>query len=362
MSMMLPDGSIIPSYLSTENMGSTSGNKAFSQIALRQGEITKIVYPDDNKSVSKKVVEYDVVVSYRDGNEPAYTLNYPNCQVANLFGGIADKFRYTVRAQTKVPEKGKVVSDGSKVLVLCINGEIRRGFIVGGINEDPTVEKKDDGHNLLFEFNGIRATVNKDGELTIMYRGATDIKGDIAKSDDAKNASESKIVMNKEGGIKLLSKDDKQHLFIDHKNKKVDFLSDDEWTVKANKKITFTSGDETKLHADKNFTVDSSKNVKITSSDGVLVGNATDLMPLFETYRKAQKQMHQDLQTGLQQLSIQIGLIGAALTSGATIDPPLAAGGTAATAAVSGIVKMAASIAQFEAGAQTYISDKNKNS
>lgn len=373
MGSMLPDGTIIPSYMGSEPMGKKSKTNAFNNFTLRQGEVRTIIYPDDPKSVSKKYVEYAVAVQVRDGSGPAVTVNYPNCVVANLFGGVADKLRYTYRAQTSEPEKGKVVADGSKVLVLCVNGELRKAFIVGGINEDPTKEKKDDGHHLFFEFNGTQISINKDGELQIRYRGPTDITGKLAsgEEDSDSNTSGATVIFTKEGGIKAYTKDEKQFIHLDHDNKKIDVLADEEWHVKVNKKLVFEMGDTMQVTGKSTCTIEMSDKVFIKSA-GVHVGGASEAWMMGSTFRQSQSTMHQTM-SGL--LNTLAGLVTTAATnlqiaSAAHKVPivgpivgsvPLQLAATALNSAGPLFSQLGSAITTFEGQGSSYLSTKNKN-
>lgn len=362
---MSDDGTYIPHYLGEETRGEVRPNSNLNSIALRVGEVKAIVYPKDKVSISDKHkwVEYTVEVVQQNGRSTVSSTLYHGCVVGRLFGGIADRMHYTLRPDTKKGgSKPGGIGVGSKVLLLCINGNRTNPVIISGLPDDDKgqADDKQDGHNLLFEFNGINATVNNDGELTVMFRGATDVNGDIPNTNDAKEASGAKLIMNKDGGIKLHSKDESQFIFIDNKNKKINILADDEWNVKVNTKLVFNTGSNTEMHTDADMKLDATGNVKITSA-GTLIGQATDSMLLASTYRQAEQSLHTDLLAGLSNLSIQFGILAGALTAGAILNPPLAAGAAAATAAVAAVTKMAAAIGQFEAGAVTYLSLKNKN-
>jgi hypothetical protein len=368
--MMLPDGSIIPSYVQTETMGTSAPSTSFGNMALKQGEVRDIIYPDDKRSVTKKFVEYAVVVQERNNNGPAVSVLYPNCIVANLFGGTADRVRYTYRKASKKPAAKKGIADGSKVLMLCVNGEIRRAYIVGGLNDDLTPEKKDDGHNLKFEFNGVQVGIDKDGQLQIRYRGATAIDGKLDQNANA-DAEGSTIIFNKDGGIKLYTKDEKQFIFLDHANKKLEVLADEEWKVTVNKKLTFDVGDAIAVTGKKGCSIEVSDNITMKSS-GVLVGDATDHWLLADTYRKAESQMLNQIATAMTTLQGLISTCATALQAagkanippivgGAAAATPFTAAATALTSAAPIFSQVSSAIQSFESAASTYLSKKNKN-
>lgn len=363
MSTILPDGTVVPSYLSTEPMGQSVPQKNFSNVSLRQGEVRKIIYPDDKLSLTKKYVEYSVAVQYQEGNGPALSVLYPNCTIANLFGGVADKLRYTARAQKNEPKKGQVIGDGAKVLLLCVNGNIRRAYIIGGINEDKEPEKKDDGHNLFFEFNGIQFEINKDGEAVVTFRGATQIDGKLNEGADAE-AEGTTLTFNKEGNVTIATPKEKQFIRVNHKDKKIQFLADEEWNVSVNGKMAFDIKKDIKIDGGTTMDVTIAKNVTIKSS-GVLVGDATDAWPLFTTYRSNESTMHNMMTSAMAQLTAAGGLFSSAgplmsiPVAGAIIAGPMIASAGAMITAAAGMLTSA--IATFEGSASMYLSKKNKN-
>ena len=370
MSTILSDGSVIPSYLNAEQMGARSPHSGFSNLCLRQGEVKDVLYPDDSRNVSKIFVEYNVVVQVRNGNGPAVSVLYPNCTVANLFGGIGDKSRYTLRGQTKEPDLKRITSDGSKVLILCVNGETRQALIVGGISEDKTAEKKEDGHSLFFEFNGAQGTINKDGELQIRFRGATDAAGKLTESA-IKEAEGSTAVFDKYGGIKVYTPQEKQSLFLDNQNKKLTIQADEEFDVSVNGKTALDVGKAISVRGGAGCSIEIQDTVSITSS-GVHVGAATDAWLLASTYRRAETIKNDTLKTALSTLSSQVTTAGAALlaasplmlipmTGAALAAPSIAAAAAAITSMVATIGTMMSAIATFESQSSSYLSTKNLN-
>lgn len=366
MSTILPDGTVIPSYLAAVAMGERLSANAFDNFVLRQGEVREIVYPDDKRSISKTVVEYSVVVQYRDGSGPATSVNYPNCVSLNLFGGGADKVRYTYRAQSKDPEKKKVISDGSKVLVLCVNGELRRAIIVGGYNEDKTAEKKDDGHNYSWIFNGVSQVVNKDGEYTLKFIGKTKIDGTL-DDNASKDNSGSMLFFDKDGGVKLVDggKNEEGLIFS---------LKDNSAKLFAKKTVEVDGPDGVTVKTDKSIDL---------VADKVHIGDTgtSEALVLGSTYRDGESSMNSDLGDGFQDLAQQageiatsLGTIGGLLTSGgssmsAGLPGNIAAGpqiGSAGSQVISlastfgqmasSLAKMVAAIKKFEAQAQKYLS------
>jgi hypothetical protein len=80
---------------------------------------------------------------------------------------------------------------GSKVLLLCLNGENNNAVILGGLRDQADVsgfgdkEAKDLGHYFHFNFNGVSADIDKDGQFTLVYNGKTEVDG-TTKVDSSK--------------------------------------------------------------------------------------------------------------------------------------------------------------------------------
>lgn len=379
MANLLSDNTVIPSYLGTSDRGDVSvdpGNQ--SNIALRYGEVRKVIYPDDAKSVSKRFIEYNVEIQHKDQGGHGTGVTYANCVQMSLFGTTADLFRYTLR-EDREQQGQSGLGVGSKVVVMCLNGNVSKALIVGalrdtGTDKDGTLQegrdKKEDGHNLFFEFNGAQVGVNKDGELQVRYRGATKVDGTL--QDDADPEAEgSTIVFTKEGGIKAYTRGEKQFIHLDHKNKKLDILADEEWHVKVNKKLFFEAGDTVNIKGDSTCTVEMTDRVYIKSA-GVHVGAAGEDWMMGTTYRRAEQTMHQTM-TGL--LNTLSGLITTAATNlnvaaglhkipiaGPIVgSAPLQAAAVALTSAGPIFTSLASAITGFESGAAGYLSLKNKN-
>lgn len=379
MANILSDNTVVPSYLGVSERGDRgvdSGNQ--TSIALRYGEVRKIIYPDDPKSVSKRFIEYNVEIQQKDQSGPGTSVTYANCVQMSLFGTTADLFRYTLREDKE--ENGKdSLRKGAKVVVLCLNGNVSKGVIVGALRDTGTdkegslqegKDKKDDGHNLFFEFNGVQVKINKDGELQVRYRGATNVDGTL--SDDADpEAENSTVIFTKEGGIKAYTKDEKQFIHLDHKNKKIDILADEEWHVKVNKKLAFEMDDVMEVSGKKTCTITMDDKVFIKSA-GVHVGGATDAWMLGTTYRQKEGMMNQQLSGYLNALNSLIMTAATSLQAASGLHKipiagpiagsvPLQAAAIALQSAGPLFAQMASAITTFESSASSYLSTKNKN-
>lgn len=329
--MILPDGTVVPEHFGVESSTQSGGaGDSFSNFLLRPGEVDSIVYPDDPKSLSKSVLEYRVLVRER-ANGTVVSRYYDNCVLSNCFGGLADQCYYTFRYEN-VGNKKSSLALGSKVLLLCVNGEYVNAIILGGLRDpkDSSQSKwtkdKSPGHYYKWIFNGVTVSVDDDGQYSIEYGGKTDANGELNKDVDEDSVGTT-IALLKDGTFVAKTKDDEQYVKINHADHKI----------------------EVKAKSEHNLEVTEGKSV-IKASDGVHVGDATDNWPLFSTYRRNEQQMHAQLQTFLR-------LGQAALQTAVTLPTIITALNTLSQL----MGQMAQTISTFEQSANNYLSKKNKN-
>jgi hypothetical protein len=365
--MELNDGTIIPSYLGVQNTAEMpESGEAFGNLPIRVGAIKDIIYPTDARSVSKKFIEYVVSVQYRNGSGVPVTAEYANCYVASLFGGASDKFHYTLRADK---DKQVNIGAGSKVLLLCINGETTNAVIIGGIRDGSSPDKDDKakGHHLLFEFNGVRAEINDDGEFVMSFAGATQADGSLRSGTDA-SASGTSITFKKNGDLSLAH--GSETVTLDR--------AGGSWKIDASMEVN--------LSGSAGVNVDTKGATKITSVVGTKIGGdaAVDSLIKGTTYRAAETAKHSTMASGLATmlagltaLATLMGTAGGLLqavsvahkvpVAGPIVGSvPLQAAATALLNAVGAISSIAAgvgtlttAISTFEAGTPTYLSLKN---
>jgi len=206
--MMLGDNTVVPHFLGMKSTGSRGNPGNQTNITLRWGEVVGMVYPTDDRNYNKKYLEYVVKVVVQDGNGPAAQVYYNGVQLENLFGGVADFLKYTLRpADTTTTTQAGKLGMGSKVLLLCISGDTHQAIILGGVRDgtnDNNVDTVATGHHLEFEFNGLNMNINSDGELAVTFYGATDADGNLADSADTA-AQGSVLRMTKDGSISFTS-------------------------------------------------------------------------------------------------------------------------------------------------------------
>lgn len=333
---MLPGGDIIPSILAVHQRSSAAeetGSLNFNNFFLRVGEVIELVYPDDTRSRSGRLLEYRVLVQESTFTAGAGRI-YENCLLINTFGGIADFCNYTLRVDKTENRDKAGLAMGSKVLILCVNGEQNTALIIGGVRDQTDTRDKDIikdlGHNLHWQFNGINATINKDGELEILYKGKTNIDGKVNDDVDS-NAPNAKIQFLKNGNINIGTRDNKQQVLLDNENGKISIQRD----------------------------------------KALEIGEHTDKMLLGESFRNNHKQMHDEMKQQfnlmkdiLQQAGTQLNTAGAAtLAPGAPI-PGLQAAGALLIAASQIAGQLAQTIDDFEVAGQgknSYLSKKNSS-
>lgn len=309
----------------------------FTNFLLRFGEVREIIYPDSQLSLSKRTLEYNVAVQHKDFQlNTGYVRTYNNCIVFNLFGGLADKFVYTLRTDPNQKQTKDGLGIGSKVLLLCINGEHAQAVIIGGLRDSKDLEEegqkaKELGHHLQFLFNGIDYSINKEGELSVTYNGKT--KADGKKEDGvADNVIGTKISLLKNGNASITSKNDEEQIVLNHENKQI--------VLKANQ--------------------------------GTQIGQATDFFVKGTTYRNAEVSLHNQLTTIFTQLQAQILAVSISLqTAGAAMVTPVTGAVAAAPAitaaaatlnvASTAFTRIVSALSTFEGQASQYLSTLNKS-
>ena len=302
--MIMEDGTVVPHYLGLQSRGYVEDTGNFTNFALRLGEVKDVIDPSSDQSLTGKYFEYSVEVQHRDGSGPGTSTMYTNCLLINLFGTGGDRCRYTLRKDDKdnKDQEDDGVGIGAKVLLLCVNGEGTRTWIIGGVRDPETDEEKDtqdDGHNWLWEFNGLKQTINKDGEFTITFRGATDNKGKLKDGVKEENGN-AKLFFDKDGGCTFSDGDKGKEKLV---------------FSKKDKKTTMESGGTMALKAPDGVTIDTDKNTVITA-DKTYIGskNAAEALVLGTKYRDAENTLHNDLADGFSSLSQNITSLSQSVT------------------------------------------------
>lgn len=356
MSDMLSDGTCVPSFLGvTDSSRYTPASQfTFNQISLKQGRVIKAYNVDDKQNISKKVLLYDVMVEQGVGSGGTTSIVYPRVQVASIFGGVADYCKWTPRIETFDLDKGSGL--GSRVLLLCVNGDMQGAYIIAGLSH-PDDTRKDadfkDNHRFQWEFNGAHLYINNDGEIYATHRGATNADGTI--KDD--KGSKTFIGFTKAGVVQIgVTKEDTE---LD----KTPELDTDKPSFQLDKQK-----DTISLFAKSNISNETQDKFLIKTTTGVIVneGGSDPQEWLRGTkFREQQKQLHESLKNGLQQLSTMLNtastsLKGVVIAAPPTSNPLVQATSTALGSAASAASQMATAISQFEAQSHEYLSENHK--
>lgn len=390
------EGTVAPAFMSKSMLGRPEDH--LKKLPLRMGRIIKIHAPGTPTCRNKKFFEYDVLVDDGSENNPSTRFTLSHCWMISQFGGAADHSSWTPRVLQERSLKHDFVDEksyghGSRVLVLCINGSGFGGIILGGVQH--TLKKDGDstalGHHLLWEFNGIRANVDKDGQLHVTYNGKTLETGlpDNVSADVVGTG----VHMLQDGGLKVNTKDEEQFIFVDHASHILSLQAKNDFKVLSNGTMTleskgaskWTIGSTLDVEALGEINVKSTAGLIKTSSLGVHHGLATDAMVKGTTYRAAESVSNAGIMAGMQTVAAGMAAVAAALaTAGAAIQAatvlhkipvvgpilgsiPLQAAGVAiaaasagATTAAGGATAAATALTTFEGGAPAYLSLINR--
>lgn len=409
------EGTVFPAFLDNKPRQNLP-----NMLPLRFGRVIRAYKPGETEPRNTNFTEYDVLVEEGSEDRAVTRFVLPRCLAMSAFGGVADFSRWTPRVAENFADT-KDFGLGSRVLVLCINGSAYKGIIIGGVqnagNSAATkvgaVEKdsKDLGHHATLQFNGIRFEVNNDGELNITFKGATNPDNSLTESADPE-ASGTTLQITKDGNFKVFTKDDKQHILIDHANKVIDVLADTDWKVLSNGTFNLESKKDTNLVIGGQCSTQAQKDVIVKSATGTYsleamgaltfttntagvtvnanVGTvrinslgvycgaaAVDAFIKGTTYRLSETAMHTAMMAALATLSAAGGAVagaGGALSgaggamaipvAGAIAAGPIISGAGAALTTAGGLITgaaaaLTAAISAFEAATVSYLSLKN---
>jgi len=277
---------------------------------------------------------------------------------------VADVLKYTLRPNpaNSTPTPGKL-GTGSKVTILCVNGDRQQAVIIGGIldgQNDPTPDNAAAGHHLEFEFNGLSADIADDGSLVVTFNGKTDADGSLDDSAD-EDAQGSTIAMTADGNITVSSPDMMNQVVWDF----------------ANNQLTVTG--------DQNLNLNCNGPINLVGSS-VKIGAGNNAMMLASNYRFNDTLMNQTLFSLATSLASICAAAGASVTTGGGLvtaasplliipvvgtmlaSIPFTAAGAAFTAAGGTLTSAGpvfaawgAALQAFEAQSSTYLSGKNFN-
>jgi len=251
---------VIPSFMSTRDVQSLNpyDNGSFSNNLLRVGEVKLVIYPEDARSVTKKFIEYDVMVQHREGGT-ATTKMYSNCHLADALSGFADTYFRVLRTPDKQPATtgNKTVNPtsigfGSKVLILCINAAHAEAVIITGIRDSRLSDKgrKGKGIHLEWTYNGVQFRINDDGSFSVEKSGPTQADGTRDTQRGPDTAANTKVSVDTNGSFIVQTRDGRQSITIDNKANTVTVLGDKDLTLHAEKIHIGKGADESAVLGD----------------------------------------------------------------------------------------------------------------
>lgn len=226
---------IVPSFYglgSVLGQGFSDGG-AWNNDQFRAGEIKRAIPPSDEDSRSKLFWEYDVLVTHRE-NGTAVSKIYHNCLSTNLFGGLADKFHYTLRTADGDQEDA-TPGTGPRVTILCLDGNEVQGIIVNGLRSEADKDDESKGHHLVFEFNGVLFEINDDGSWTLTNKGKTNLLGG-ADQNRNEEGSGTQVKVEANGNFQVTTPKG-QSVKIDNINNSITIDSDSKVTINTAKAV-----------------------------------------------------------------------------------------------------------------------------
>lgn len=225
---------VVPGIYSTKRVGKEPffDGYLFANTKLRSGEVIAIVPPTSERSVSKLWLEYDVLVPQYESGTVAHKL-YRNCILINSLAGGGDHSSWKLRASTKpYTEIGK--TDGSRVLILCVEGSNNQAIIIGGLRDERCGKDKEElGQHYEFEYNGVNFQINDDGSCVLQQKGKTTNLG--LPHEDRNEGSGTSIEIKADGTYIVKTKDDNQSLTINNSNNSITINSDKKITIQGDK-------------------------------------------------------------------------------------------------------------------------------
>jgi hypothetical protein len=218
---------VIPSFYSVESMGGRTQDGLLPQdnVRLRFGEVKREILPTSKESYSKKYREYEVMVQHYEGGSATHRM-YHHCMVLNSLGGLGDHSDMALRVSDK---EDFHVGNGSKVFLLCVEGNDARAVIIGGPQQ--RVDKSVGCHREV-EFNGVNFQANDDGSWTLVNKGKTNPDGSMHKDADEEGAGTT-VKVESNGNFIVNTQNGKCVIAINNKSGAIDIQANDKITIKT---------------------------------------------------------------------------------------------------------------------------------
>lgn len=224
---------VIPSIFGSGYVGDTPffDGDVFKNTKLRMGEVKQIIKPTDPESLSKKYYEYSVLAVHIENGVLARRM-YRNCVLINSLAGGGDHSSFALRESTKPNDQSQ--TDGSRVLLLCIEGSNNRAIIIGGLRDErANNDINNTGHYFDWEFNGVNFKVNDDGSWEVINKGKTDNLG--KKHPKANNDGVGTTIKTEANGNIQIKTAKGSEIVIDNTGNKINIKADSEVTIDSDK-------------------------------------------------------------------------------------------------------------------------------
>jgi hypothetical protein len=188
--------------------------------------VKREILPKDKDSYSKKYREYEVLVQHYEGGSATHRM-YHHCMVLNDLGG-AD---YSTQALRVSDKSDFNLGNGSKVFILCVEGNDARAVIIGGPQQKVDTSK---GIHREVEFNGVNFQVFDDGSFELVNKGKTDNYGKMHKQAD-KDGAGTKVKVEANGNFTVSTPNGKCSIGINHKSGTINIESSDSFVINTSK-------------------------------------------------------------------------------------------------------------------------------
>jgi hypothetical protein len=268
------DGSVIPSNLQYSEQ-KTANDFVRRNTQMRSGVVTDIIYPDDNRSLSKIFIEYDVLVSHADSENGFNASIYRNCKCVNVFGQASNSLTYTLIPG--VDDGTGVYDRAASVLLLCVDGfsDAGQSVIIGGLSDaDGKTYSKADGQFYDFNFNGININIDNSGEFLVQFNSPDDASGNPTNSA----AAGSSIKIDLQGRVSL-NDNIGQKFILDRVAKTATWTNGNDSILidQGNKQITITSTGGFTTQSAKDTTIDANGAMNVSSTKDMSISSQSNL-------------------------------------------------------------------------------------
>lgn len=189
------DGSIVTSNIPLYQRKSANQRK-YGNFSIVKARVDEVVYGDDNRNTTfntaNKQVEYicTILGGVESGKKLFGVIN------SSMFGGV-NNFGEIIRTPMSDDDfagstpKTADVTRGEIVLIARIHGMYSSNVIIGAVKhpKSKTIATKNDGQRVMFEYNGIKVTIDKNGGLSLTNTGGVKDKNGNPTNSQAAGSS-----------------------------------------------------------------------------------------------------------------------------------------------------------------------------